>query len=387
MSARPTVMHVVLNLMPGGTERLVVEFARRTRAAVRPVVCCLEARGPLAEELDRIGVPVVELHRRPGFRPTLGAQVAAAAREFGAALLHCHQYSPFVYGLLAARVERRLRVVFTEHGRATDAPATLKRRVANRMLGRLPASIFAVSEALRDAMVSEGFPESRVAVIHNGIEVGGRPTAAERAALREQLGIPGDALVFGTVARFDPVKDLASLVEAFSRTRAAAPHGHLLLVGDGSEREALLRQVTEAGLAGSVTFAGFRDDARRLLAALDVYVNSSIYEGIPLTVLEAMAASLPVAATAVGGTSEVVGRDTGLLVPARDTEGLTAAMQALAASPARRATLGERGRERVALLFSIERMVTRYLAAYEAALTDRPVMRSPACVVSAGPSR
>jgi glycosyltransferase involved in cell wall biosynthesis len=387
MSARPTVMHVVLNLMAGGTERLVVELARRTRDAVQPVVCCLEGRGPLAAELDALDIPVLELNRTAGFHPSLGRRLGRAAADCGAALLHCHQYSPFVYGVIAARLHRGLGVVFTEHGRATDAPVTFKRRVANAVVGRAPASIFAVSGALRDHLIDEGFPASRVAVIHNGIELGPRVSALERAAVRRELGLPAGALVFGTVARLDPVKDLASLVDAFARVRSTAPASHLLIVGDGPEQAALAAQVQRAGLGHAVTFAGFRADARRLLPAIDVYVNSSVYEGIPLTVLEAMAASLPVVATAVGGTSEVVAADTGLLVGARDAEGMAAAMRTLAASIERRTGMGARGRARVEALFSIERMVSRYLTAYDETLVDRPLMRSPACVVSAGPSR
>jgi len=387
MNGRPTVMHVVLNLMPGGTERLVVEFARRTRDSVRPVVCCLEERGPLAGELDAIHVPVIELRRRPGFRPSLGRQLATIAEACGASLLHCHKYSPFVYGLIAARVDHSLGVIFTEHGRASDAPATLKRRMANALIGRASSTIFAVSAALRAHMIAEGFPPSRVDVIHNGIELDAVGTPFDRAALRSELGVPEDAIVFGTVARLDPVKDLRSLVTAFQSVRAALPPAHLVIIGNGPEQAALEQQVREAQLAEAVTFAGFRADPRRLLPAFDVYVNSSIYEGIPLTVLEAMAASLPVVATAVGGTSEVVGTDAGILVGARRPDELADVMRRLGASTPWRTTLGRRGRERVAAMFTIERMVSRYLAAYDAALADRSVMRSPACVVSAGPSR
>jgi glycosyltransferase involved in cell wall biosynthesis len=196
-----------------------------------------------------------------------------------------------------------------------------------------------------------------------------------------------DAIVFGTVARLDPVKDLRSLVTAFQSVHAALPTSHLVIVGDGPEQAALEQQVKDAQLAEMVTFAGFRDDPRRLLPAFDVYVNSSVYEGIPLTVLEAMAASLPVVATAVGGTTEVVGSDTGILVGARRPGELADVMRRLGASAAWRSALGKRGRERVAAMFTIERMVSRYLAAYDAALADRSVVRSSACVVSAGPSR
>jgi L-malate glycosyltransferase len=384
VSARPTVMHVVLNLMPGGTERLVVEFARRMPNDVRSVVCCLDDSGPLADELHAAGVPVVALRRQDGFHPSLGARLARVAVDHDATLLHCHQYSPFVYGLIAAAIERPLPVVFTEHGRASDGPPSTKRRLVNPVLGRMRSAIYAVSGALRDHLIDEGFPANRVSVIHNGIDPGRRVTAWERAARRQELGLPANAVVFGTVARLDPVKDLQTLLAAFGRVYRAEPRSHLVIVGDGPEQMNLARCAVAHGLTRAVTFAGYHHDARRLLAAFDVYVNSSTYEGIPLTVLEGMAASLPVVATAVGGTPEVVNRETGLLVPARDARALAAGMLALLRSP-RRTVLGQQGRERVETLFSMPRMLSRYLTIYRA-MTDASAgwTRSSGCVASAG---
>jgi glycosyltransferase involved in cell wall biosynthesis len=226
-----------------------------------------------------------------------------------------------------------------------------------------------------------------VSVIHNGIDPGRRVTTAERAAQREALGLPAHAVVFGTVARLDPVKDLTTLIAAFARVHVTAPESRLVIVGDGPDEANLVRNVQAYGLTDAVTFAGFRRDARRLLPAFDVYVNSSTYEGIPLTVLEGMAASLPIVATAVGGTPEVVGRDTGVLVPARDPDALATGMLGVLRSP-RRTALGLQGRQRVETLFSMPRMLSRYLAIYRA-MTDasRRPRRSSTCVASAGSLR
>jgi glycosyltransferase involved in cell wall biosynthesis len=357
-------MHVVLNLTPGGTERLVVEMARRMAAAVQPVVCCLEETGPLASELDEAGVPVLELHRQPGFRPSLGLRIAQVAQAHGVSVLHCHQYSPFVYGQIARSVQRGMRLVFTEHGRAADGPPSRKRQLVNPVLARFPGDLYAVSDALREHMIAEGFPAGRVAVIHNGIDPGARATTVDRAAARRALGFPSDCLVFGTAARLDPVKDLDTMLAAFRLVHARAPESRLVIVGDGPDRERLQRVAGEAGLADAVMFTGFRADVRRLLPGCDAYVNSSVYEGVSLTLLEAMAAFLPAVATRVGGTAEVVTTDTGILVPARSPRALADAMLALRRSPERRAALGARGRERVETLFSVQRMVARYLEVY-----------------------
>jgi glycosyltransferase involved in cell wall biosynthesis len=377
-------MHVVLNLASGGTERLVVELAKRMAASIEAVVCCLEGTGPLAAELNEARVPVIGLHRRPGFHPSLGLRIAQAADAYGATVLHCHQYTPFVYGQIARSVRRGLGLVFTEHGRATDGPPSRKRQLVNPVLARLPGQLFAVSEALRADMAAEGWPAHRVGVIHNGIDVGPRVTDADRAAARGSLGLPADAIVFGTAARLDPVKNLDAALEAFRTVQAHAPRSRLVIVGDGPDRARLEQLACESGVTGAVMFTGYRPDVRRLLAGFDAYVNSSVYEGISLTLLEAMAASLPAVATAVGGTPEVVTGDTGLLVPPRAPQRLAEAMLALAGSAERRVALGVRARGRVEAMFSVERMVSRYLGTYGIAPPPPPVV---AAVEDFGPRK
>ena len=138
--------------------------------------------------------------------------------------------------------------------------------------------------------------------------------------------MPADALVVGTVARLDPVKHLQALVEATAQLVGRGRPVHALVVGDGPDRDLLEREARARGLEHAVHFLGHRDDARAYLPGLDVYVNCSISEGISLTILEAMAAGVPVVATAVGGTPEIVTDQVGRLVPARDASALADAL-------------------------------------------------------------
>ncbi len=360
-----SALQVVLSLGPGGTERLVIEIAKRTAPVLGAAVCCLDEPGAWAAELSDRGIVVEALHRTPGFHPGLGLRIAEVAARHGARVLHCHHYSPYVYGQIAALRRPGLRVVFTEHGRLSDAPPSAKRRIANLVLGRLPARIYAVSRHLRRHMVAEGFPPHRVGVVYNGIDVGPPPAPEDRAEARRLLSVPGDRFLVGTVGRLDPVKDLAMLIAAVAALRRDVPAAELVVVGDGPERERLAEAARAAGVAGAVRFTGHRGDVRRLLPALDIYANSSTHEGVSLTILEAMAAGLPVVATAVGGNPEVV-RDgeTGVLVPARAPDALARAARDLAAAPAARRALGEAGRRRVETAFTIDRMVADYVRAY-----------------------
>jgi glycosyltransferase involved in cell wall biosynthesis len=357
-------MQVVLTLEPGGTERLTIDLVQRLSDRFRMSVCCLDQAGAWAAELTAAGVPVVALARQAGFRPLLGARIARLASTFGASVLHCHHYSPFVYGAVATMCDPRLRLVYTEHGRLSDEPPRLKRTLANRLLGRFPAPMFAVSQALREHMLAEGLPE-RVGVIHNGIAVGPLPGQDDRRRARRELGVGDTASVIGTIARLDPVKDLASLVEAFAEVRMRNEAAHLAVVGDGPEGPALEALVRARGLEQVVHFSGYRADARTLLAGFDVFVNSSVTEGVSLTILEAMAAGLPVVATAVGGTPEVVIEgETGHLVPPRSSPAIASALVALLASDSQRASFGRAGRSRVEARFTIGRMVEDYAREY-----------------------
>ena len=364
---RPNVLQVVLSLNPGGTERLVVELVKRLRPELSMAVCCLDEEGAWGEGLRREDIDVVALRRREGFRPQLGRAIARAAARHGARVVHCHHYSPFVYASIARLWAPHLKIVFTEHGRLSDAGPSPKRRTANRVLAHAPRTVVTVSSELKQHLVAEGFPTDKVNVIYNGIDVGPLPDAPARARVRQQLGLDERTIVVGTVARLDPVKDLQTLVRALGTPGTRRPMT-LLIIGDGPERSTIEAAACQAGVTTSVRFLGHRDDARELLAGCDIYANSSISEGISLTILEAMAAGLPVVATHVGGTPEIVDASCGRLVPSRDSANLSATLSELAGDATLRSALGRAARERVEQRFTLDRMIAEYRDAYYAAV-------------------
>ena len=358
-------MQLVLSLSPGGTERLVIELCRRLADYVDTVVCCLDEPGEWAVEVTRLNIPVISLARQPGFHPSLSLRLGEALRANRIDVIHCHHYSPYVYAVLAAMLHPSVRVVFTEHGRLHGVGPSPKRRLVNPLLSRWPARKFAVSAALKTDMVAEGFAERSIEVLYNGIELGHRPRPAERAAMRTSIGLPADALVIGTVGRLDPVKNLGALLEARALLSARFPDARLVIAGDGPERQALIERAQALGIGEVTHFTGYRTDVRALMAAFDLYVNCSTYEGVSLTILEAMATTLPVIAADVGGNPEVVvHQETGLLVAQRP-QALASAIAALAANAAQRHAMGDAGRWRVKRHFTIDRMVKDYAAAYQ----------------------
>ena len=329
-------------------------------------VCCIDDKGAWAGQLEPLGVAVDALLRRPGFQFALGSEIARLARQHRANVIHSHHYSPFIYSCLSRIWAPRTRIVFTEHGRLSDAKPSRKRTIVNRVAGRLPDAAFAVSAELREHLVAEGFSAGAMGVIHNGIEVGRRPDATLRRRARVNMGAGDEVLVIGTIARLDPVKDLATLLRAFAVLQTSP--ARLVIVGDGAEREHLHAIARQLGVMDRVHFAGHRNDAREWLAGFDIFVNSSISEGISLTILEAMAAALPVVATRVGGTVEVIDPSCGRLVASRDPASLARVIDELAADSTRRRQMGDAGRERVERHFSLDRMVAAYHAVYQQVL-------------------
>jgi glycosyltransferase involved in cell wall biosynthesis len=351
-----------LSLNPGGTERLILELVARLHHEIPMAVCCLDQAGAWAPELGARGVAVTTAGRRPGFRTGPAWAVAAAARRHAATVIHAHHYSPFVYSCIA-QIRGRIPVVFTEHGRLSDAGPSAKRKLANRLLRNVPARVFAVSSELGEHLVDEGFLRQQVGVIYNGIDPGPAASPDSRARLRAQLAVSEDTFVIGTVARLDKVKDLGTLLHAIALV-AREQAVRLIVIGEGAERRALEDEVETLGLSRSVHFLGARADAREWLWACDAYANSSISEGISLTILEAMAAGLPIAATRVGGTPEVVDETCGRLVPARNPAALGAALLEFARSPSLRGSLGRNARKRLEARFAIDRMVSEYRDVY-----------------------
>jgi glycosyltransferase involved in cell wall biosynthesis len=263
-------------------------------------------------------------------------------------------------------------VVYTAHGARTSARRSTRRF---QRLGLVDRIVFVSEDARRVALAAGAVHEGAgVSVVVNGIDVASYARDAQtRRRIRAQLGLPDEAPVAGIVARLTAAKDHVNLFDAFVRLRAPHPRARLVVVGDGELRDDLHRAVRERGLADAVVFTGRRDDVADVLSAFDVFVLPSSTEGLAVTLLEAMAAGLPVVATRVGGNGEVVvDGETGLLAPPRDSGALAACLGQLFADPARGARYGARGRARARARFGVEAMAARYQEIYEGLARGRP---------------
>ena len=362
--ARPIrVLHVLNTLQTGGAEYLVLNIAKVVdRARFELLVASMEGDGEIGEELRKLGVPIFTLARRRGLDPLLVPKLVALLRRERIDVVHTHNVAPWLYAGVAARLAGAA-VCHTEHSSLFRDQKALKK--AERVLGLITRAVICDGDDVRRQLTEEqGLSLRNVVTIYNGVETavyGDAALAADRAALREAAGIPRDARVVGTVARLEPVKDQVTLLRAFERVAAEVPGARLVLVGDGSLRQALGQQAAGAGLAGKVTFLGRRPDVANILPMFDVFALSSISEGLPLTVLEAMSAGLPCVSTAVGAVPEaIVDGVTGKLCKPGDVDGLATALLSLVGDPARARRLGEAGQKRARAEFDLREMTRRY---------------------------
>jgi glycosyltransferase involved in cell wall biosynthesis len=280
-------------------------FPRYDRARFDVSLCGLKRPEPATEWLGEQGIPVHHLHRGR-FDPRILGDLVALARERRARILHVHGYAAADFGRLAAR-KVGAKLVLHEHFADPRMPAY--QALADRILpGRTDGAI-AVSRSTRDFLVKERFvPAQRVRLIWNGAPLDEfAPVSAERARrVRRELGIPEEALVFGTIGRLNAQKGHRFLLDAAARALPGLARARVLIAGDGDLMDELRQQAAALGIDDRVVFAGHRTDVPDLLGTLDVFCISSLYEGTPLALFEAMASGRAIVSTAVDGCVEVL---------------------------------------------------------------------------------
>ncbi len=365
-----TVLYLITELDVGGAQVALLRMLKGLdRARFSPAVACLyNGDRSIAREIRALNIPVFDARMRSKRDILALWRLYKEIRRIQPTILHAHLFHANLPGRILGRLAGVPIVICTEHSMALESE--LRYRL-NRWTIGLVDRVVAVSANVRDFCISHiGLPPEKVTLIYNGIELPADPRISPEMA-RAILGLPSKGKVLGAVSRLDPAKGIDVLIRAMPCVENAT----LVIVGDGAERAFLEELARELGVSGRILWAGYRPDVHKLLPAFDVFVQPSRFEGLPTTVIEAMAAGLPVVATAVGGTPEVVEDGvTGLLVPPADPAALAQAINHLLGDPPLRLALGRAGRERAAKQFSVEQMVRQTEALYMELCREKSVI-------------
>ena len=337
-----------------------------------------EQRGVRIETLDDLHREIAPLR---DLRTIL--RLARLIRSERPTILHTHTAKAGAVGRIAALLAGDARppvIVHTFHGhvlRGYFNPAlTAAFRLLEQLLARVATKLVAVSPEVRDDLVALGVaPAAKFAVVRLGIELDERVDYDEegRKATRRLLGIPPDAFVVGWIGRMTAVKRTEDIARTLQALVERGVNGYLCLVGDGPDRTRLERRMHELGVAKRCLFVGYQENVARFYDAMDVLLLTSVNEGTPVSVIEALAAGRPVVATRVGGVSDVV-RDgvDGFLAEVADVESLAARLAELAGDPELRTRMGNAGRAHVVDRYAVERLVDDIDRLYRSLLPRRP---------------
>jgi len=369
MAGIKNILMVIETGGPGGAETVLLQLARYLDPKrYNPRVVLLKT-GWLSSQLNENNVETVIIPSKRSCDILFLAQLIREVRNFKADIIHSHLPGANLYSCLAGALTRTP-VITTYHGELFLPGDINKYSGLKYMLLRSLASrIVLVADYLRHDFVNIArFPEEKLSVIYNGISIGEHDQSFDSTSKRASLEIKPDEPVVGIVANLRPPKGYEYFIESCWLVTRELPGVKFLVVGqgEGKIRQKLEELISQYQLQDNVRLLGFRSDVPELLRIFDIFVLSSISEGLPLSAVEAMAACKPVVATKVGGLPELVKNgESGFLVPPKDASSLAEKILLVLNDSQLRATMGQKGRQIVASTFSVENMVNNYQQLYE----------------------
>lgn len=361
------VLELITDLIFGGAQTGLLHFLKHiNRQIFAPQVAVLRnGHTPIASQIRSLEIPIIDLKMDPKYRLDRMVPLYRLIKHERFAIIHNWLFHANLLGRLVGFSANVPVIISSRHN--IDIGGR-QREFINRWTAPLDDHTIAVCEYVRSIEINRAkVPENKVTTIFNGVdlELFSRQEHSKSHQIRQELGISTETLLIGCIGRLHRQKGYPDLIEAFKFIREKITDLHLLIVGAGELDVQLKSKVSALGLSNSVTFTGARNDIPAILSSMDLFVLPSLWEGHPLVVLEAMAAGLPVVATAVGGTPEVVIQgETGMLVPPGNPVQLASAILSILQNHSIRLKMGEAGRQRAKDLFSIDSMTQKIEALY-----------------------
>lgn len=388
------VMQIIGDLDIGGAQEVVRTLVKYLAVEECRVVVCTFQDGPLRQNIEQLGIKVEVLPQRrysivafPLFivdMVRIWRSLAELVNKYSVDVVQTHLLRSLDFLVLVLLYTTNLHVVlWTFHSARFEltasklprykwllAPKKHSHRFLYRLALRLVSGFIAVSDKVKNAMIETIGPiQDKVVVICNGVDVERYGRAVDKVAIRSQLGLEANTRLIAIVATLKEAKGHRYLIEAMATIGPRHPDLHVLFIGDGELGEELRAQVSSLKLDDRVHFLGNRSDVSELLAASDLFVLPSLWEGLPMSLLEAMATGLPIVATEVSGTVQVmIPGETGILVSPGDTLQLAQAIEQLLADPGQAQAMGAAARRRVEVEFSARKQANEHLALYRCLL-------------------
>ncbi|MES2505936.1 MAG: glycosyltransferase [Verrucomicrobiota bacterium] len=369
MSTTPTVrvLHVLDSLAPGGLENGVVNVAQRLNGQGFDIhSACLRFRGDFAERMPE-PAKVVVMGKTGGFSLKAVLALRKHIRKTQAEVIHSHNLGTLIYAALATLGGLTHRIVHGEHGQVQKQDLTPKRLAQRRWFFKLCHSVHVVSSSVRDNLQELGLdPQKKIVVTPNGVDSERFSPAPDRAVAKQELGLPGDAIVVGIVGRLVALKRHEMLFAAFEKLAPQWPSLRLLVVGDGgADRDHIIGLMKAHPYADRILWTGHQNDLPKYYRAMDLLAAPSEIEGLSNAVLEAMACAVPVLAHSACGNAEVIEDGlTGFLSDIHDVNTLAACIESPLKDPALLARCGAGARETVLKRYSMEAMADCYRRLY-----------------------
>jgi len=363
------ILHVLPSLEIGGMETALIHLINGLDPTLfENFIYCFDsqnAKEPLQDRLHNPDIPIFKFYKGDGIAYGLPWRISRILKNENIDIIHTRNFAALLYGAIAARFTTTPSVISDIRGHLPDDQGAKAKR-----LSFLISQFVTVSNDLKNILIEKyKIPGNKIRTIYNGV-IERQPTTPAQST-RTRLGLGPENFVIGTVGRLEPVKDYGTLVRASQPILQENSAARLLFVGDGSQRAALEKLAQELGIASQTIFTGYQHEVDIFLPAMDVFILTSISEGISNVLLEAMTHAIPIVATAVGGNPEiVVGDETGFLVPVGDVLALTEKIRHFADTPDLRQKMGAAGRRRVQQQFSMQQMIAAYQHLYISLLNN-----------------
>ncbi len=366
-----SVMQLVYSLHMGGSEKVAFDICTHLNPdQFAPRMCGLDLEGSLTDELEKAGVPYDSLHRQ-GLERDVFRRLYRLVKEQRIDVVHTHHFTQLFFAALPARLAGA-RIVHTEHEYFSYSQSAMPRRLIRTLLRFCDAMTAVGPEVAEYFVKTAGIPRRLITIVPNGVDVTG--FEFDRDTARRELGLNADEIVIGTVGRLEPEKDQITLLDAFRQLQMRHPRARLIIAGDGSMADQLKSHADRIGAAAAIRFLGYRRDIARLLAAMDVFLLTSIREGLPVSLIEAMAARRPVVASSIGSVRDLISDGkTGLLVAPGNVDGFRAAIERLIDDSSLRQNFVERARATIEASFSLPAVISAYETLYRSAKMNRHV--------------